>query len=68
MSRAGSGHGSVKGALFRFLLPRAMPESIVVALAADADTGNSHILIFVSMGKIVRVLKVFGAPLNKALF
>jgi hypothetical protein len=45
-----------------------MPESLVVALAADADTGDSHILIFVSMGKLVRVLKVFGAPLNKALF
>jgi hypothetical protein len=68
VAKAGSGHGTVKGALYRFLLPRVMPESIVVALAADADTGNSNILVFMSMGKIVRVLKVFGAPLNRALF
>jgi hypothetical protein len=68
ISKAGTGHGPVKNALVRLLLPGVLPDSIVGVIAADADTGDPEILVFVSMGKLVRVLKIFGFPLNKALF
>ena len=67
-SKAGTGHGPAKNTLVRLLLPRVLPDSIVGVIAADGDTGNPEILIFISMGKLVRVLKIFSDPLDKALF
>lgn len=68
ITKAGAGHGPVKNALFSLLIPRVLPDSVVGVIAADPDTGDSEILVFVSMGKLARALKIFGHPLNKALF
>lgn len=68
LARASRGHGPVKNALARVLLPAALPDSILVVLSADGATGRPETLVLVRMGKIARVLKLFGRPLDRALF
>jgi hypothetical protein len=65
--RLGTGHGFARKSLVNLLLPAALPDSLVVVAASDAGSGEPQILVYASMGRFSRVLRLFAGPACKVL-
>jgi hypothetical protein len=64
---AGHGQGALRKLLINLALPAALPESVMVILASMPDAPQSEILVVARVGKLSRLLRLFGGTVNKAL-
>jgi len=60
--------GFAKKTLFKIAFPSVIPKSLVGILSLAEDSDEPALVFIVSMGKIVRLIKIFGGPFDAIVF
>lgn len=63
----GPGSGFSRRALVSLLLPAALPRTVTVVFAADGTAGEPAILIFADVGRLARIIGLFGGRVDGIL-